>query len=184
MNPALQANLNPYPQAPTAVPNGQQVVIPQITIPQPLQNFYQTPGVPSQLAAPNTTLSNAYEVPGPQLLKTQTGVDGVKQYPTVANASYAIFSEDDDVFWVKTTDKNNYPVSLRRFRFYEEEEPVPVSEETVSKADYDKLLNEIRSMRDEIHSLKEERLSGQQSVRNSNQQPNAGAKPSNTAVRG
>ena len=172
MNPAFQASMNPYPQAPTAVPNGQQVVIPQITIPQPLQNYYQTPGVPNQLTNPQTTLPNAYDVPGPQLLKTATGIDGVKQYPTVANASYAIFAEDDDVFWVKTTDKNNYPVSLRRFRFYEEEEPVPVVEETVSKADYDKLLNEIHAMRDEIHSMKEERANGQQPVRNNQQNTN------------
>lgn len=68
----LQNVMNPYPQAPTAVPNGQQVVIPQITIPQPLQNYYQTPGVPNQLAAPNAMLPNAYDVPGPQLLKTST----------------------------------------------------------------------------------------------------------------
>ena len=183
MNPALQASMNPYPQAPTAVPNGQQVVIPQITIPQPLQNYYQTPGVPSQLSAPGTTLPNAYDIPGPQLLKTTTGVDGVKQYPTVANASYAIFAEDDDVFWVKTTDKNNYPVSLRRFRFYEEEEPVTAVEETVSKADYEKLADQVKSLQMEIRSMKEERANGQQPVRTNNN-VQSGAKPNNGAARG
>ena len=178
MNPALQASMNPYPQTPTAVPNGQQVVIPQITIPQPLQNYYQTPGVPQQLTASQTTVPNAYSVPGPQLLKTSNGVDGVKQFPTVANASYAIFSEDDDVFWVKTTDKNNYPTSLRRFRFYEEEEPVPAAEETISKADYDRLLNEVRSLRNEIHAMKEESGNAKQPVRSQNQQ--SGGKSGNS----
>ena len=161
---------NIYPTAPTAVPNNQQVVIPQITIPQPLQ--YYT--APQQTAGPSG-LSN---IPGPQLLKTNQGVDGVKQFQTVANAQYAIFAEDDDVFWVKETDKNNYPVSLRRFRFYEEEEPTPESTETVSKADYDELLSEVRSMREEIKSLKEEKANGQQPVRSQNQsngKPNNGA---------
>ena len=182
MNPAFQANMNPYPQAPTAVPNGQQVVIPQITIPQPLQNYYQTPGVPSQLAAPNAMLPNAYDVPGPQLLKTSTGVDGVKQYPTVANATYAIFAEDDDVFWVKETDKNNYPVSLRRFRFHEEEEPVVLPEEAVSREDYEKLADQVKSLQMEIRSMKEEKAYGQQPVRTNNVQ--SGAKSNNGAARG
>ena len=170
MNPALQAGMNPFPQAPTAVPSGQQVVIPQITIPQPLNNYYQTQGVPNLQPA---ALPNAYDVPGPQLLKTANGVDGVKQFPTVANAAYAIFAEDDDVFWVKETDKNNYPVSLRRFRFYEEEEPKLIQEEPVSRQDYEALLNEVKGLREELRGIKEGGANGKQPVRTNNQQQNS-----------
>ena len=153
----MSALQNSYQSVPTAVPSNQQVVIPQITIPQPLQYFSQ----PQMPAA-----TNGYNVPGPQLLKTSTGIDGAKQFPTVANATYAIFEEDDDVFYVKVTDKNNYPISLRRFRFFEEAEPVPEPQpEPVTKDEYQRLLDEVKSLREEINSMKEGNANAKQSVR-------------------
>ena len=154
---SIVQSANPYQAIPTVAPNPQQVVIPQITIPQPLQYYSQVQ---------NQTPLPAYNVPGPQLLKTSNGIDGAKQLPTVANGTYAIFEEDDDVFYVKVTDKNNYPVSLRRFRFFEEEEPVQeAAEETVTKEEYQKLFDEVKSLREEMNSMKEGNTNAKQPVR-------------------
>ena len=132
---------------PTAVPSNQQVVIPQITFP------YTTP-----------TIQPQYEIPGPQLNKVH-GLDGAKQFQTVANGMYALFDDDDDVFYVKVTDKNNYPTTLKRYRFVEEEEPVATVSETVTKDEYSVLVREIDSLKEEVRMLKEENANAKQLVR-------------------
>ena len=43
---------------------------------------------------------------------------------TVPNGRYARFDETDDVFYIVTTNENNYK-SLQRFRFYEDPIPKP-----------------------------------------------------------
>ena len=124
-----------YPNTP-AVPNNQSVVIPQITIPQPMQSF-----VP-QVQQP---------VPGVQPNKVK-GLDGAKAFLTQPNGMYMLFDEDDDVFYCKITDQNNYPISLKRYRFVEEEEPKPVPPpEYVTMEEFNK--------------FKEEMLNAKQSVR-------------------
>ena len=128
-----------------AVPNGQQVVIPQITIPQNLASYYPQAFSQQNLQAASTVRQSRFTT-------VDNGIDGVKQLPTEANTDYYVFSTQDDVFWVKRTDKNNYPESLRRFRFFEEEEPVPEPPP------------EYVTM-DEFRKFKEEMLNGQQSVR-------------------
>ena len=143
----------PYP---TAVPSNQQVVIPQITIPQPYQ---YTPPM----------------VQGPQLNKVQ-GMDGAKRFQTVANAMYALFDEDDDVFYVKVTDKNNYPTTLKRYRFFEEEPIVSDTNNAVTKEDYTLLQKEIDTLKEEIQLLKEGNGNAKQSVRaKANKSGNAAA---------
>lgn len=131
----------------TAVPSNQQVVIPQITFPQVQMSQMQTP-----------------ILQGPQLNKVH-GMDGAKQFITVANAMYALFDDDDDVFYVKVTDKNNYPVTLKRYRFFEEEEPVAIVTEPVTKEQYQALSEEVQSLKEELRSLKEGSLNAKQSVR-------------------
>lgn len=138
-------------QIPTAVPNSQQVVIPQITFPQPFQY-----NLPQQTTVP--------EIQGPQLNKVH-GMDGAKQFVTVPNAMYALFDDDDDVFYVKVTDKNNYPTILKRYRFVEEEEPLPVPVEAVTKDEYTILAKEVESLKEEIRVLKEGNANAKQSVR-------------------
>lgn len=124
-----------YPNAP-AVPSSHSVVIPQITIPQPMQPF-----VP-QVQQP---------VPGVQPMKVK-GLDGAKAYLTQPNGMYMLFDEDDDVFYCKITDQNNYPVSLKRYRFVEEEEPTPTPPpEYVTMEEFKK--------------FKEEMLNGKHAVR-------------------
>lgn len=138
----------PYP---TAVPSNQQVVIPQITFPQPYA--YGSP-------SPNPQI----EIPGPQLNKVR-GMDGAKRFITVANGMYALFDDDDDVFYVKVTDKNNYPVTLKRYRFFEEDEPIDVESVSFTKEQYETLCEEIRSLKEEVRTLKEGNVNAKQSVR-------------------
>lgn len=132
---------------PTAVPSNSQVVIPQITIPQYSAPVSQIP------------------VQGPQLHKV-TGMDGAKRFVTQPNAMYALFDEDDDVMYIKVTDKNNYPVSLTRYRFYEEAEPKPEPPpEYVTKEEYDALKKTQDELLESFNSLKEELNNAKQSVR-------------------
>ena len=127
---------------PTPVPSTSQVVIPQITIPQPMTQYTQ-PAQPIQQS-----------IPGPQLYSVK-GMDGAKQFQTVANARYALFDEDDDVFYLKETDNNNYP-SIRRFRFVEEAEPEPEAPpEYITKEDFAALVAEVKSMREEMHNAEQ-----------------------------
>ena len=121
------------PSYPQVVPNNQQVVIPQITFPS-------MPTIPS--------------IQGPQLTRVK-GMDGAKRFPTTANAMYALFDEDDDVMYIKVTDQNNYPVSLKRYRFVEEEETVPASPEYVTKDDYNVLCDEVKKLKEELQNAKQ-----------------------------
>ena len=143
---------------PTAVPSNQQVVIPQITFP------YTAP----------TVQPPRYDVPGPQLNKVH-GLDGAKQFQTVANGMYALFDDDDDVFYVKVTDKNNYPITLKRYRFVEEEEPAAPVTETVTKEEYSALVKEIDSLKEEVRSLKEANANVKQFVRTKPTKPTVDA---------
>ena len=156
MNTIPSSGVLPYP---TAVPSNQQVVIPQITFPQ---SFSYTPQPVNQV-----------EIPGPQLDKVH-GMDGAKRFQTLANAMYALFDDDDDVFYIKVTDKNNYPTTLKRYRFFEEEEPeVQSSMPAVTKEEYDTLAKEVDSLRDEIRMLKEGNINAKQPIRSKASKPTA-----------
>ena len=70
---------------------------------------------------------------GPQLTRVN-GLDSAKAFPTVANAMYALFDENDDILYIKQTDASNYP-TVKRYRFVlEEEKPVaPVQYVTIEE---------------------------------------------------
>lgn len=133
---------------PTAVPSSTQVVIPQITLQQP-NNLFNGLGLQSI-----TSTQPLYEQIGPQLLKVH-GTDGAKQFPTVPNAVYALFDDTDNIMFFKATDKNNYPILLKRFRYAEEEETVPVPPEYVTKQEYESLLSDFEKLKEEIESGKQ-----------------------------
>lgn len=49
------------------------------------------------------------------------GLESAKLYPnTQPNSRIALFDENDDIFYVVTTDASNYKSSIKRYRFYEE----------------------------------------------------------------
>ena len=140
------------------IPGSQQVVIPQITIPasQPFAGFQPQPQQQSV---------DLYKV---------KDMDGAKQFQMTPNSRVALFKEDDDVMYIKQTDNNNYPISLKRYRFYEEEEPTPEAPpEYATKEDLtnwikanDDRFNEIMSSFNEgLDSLREEIANGKQPVR-------------------
>ena len=110
----------------------------------------QQPVVP-QLTWPinSATPIGQQSIPGPQLTRVN-GLDSAKAFPTVANAMYALFDENDDILYIKQTDASNYP-TIKRYRFVlEEEKPVvPVQYVTV----------------EEFNKFKEELLNAKQSVR-------------------
>lgn len=134
---------------PTAVPSTSQVVIPQITVQQP-SPAYQPFGIQSNVQ-PGQPVN--YEQVGPQLNKVH-GSDGAKQFPTVPNAVYALFDDEDDILFFKATDKNNYPIMLKRFRYVEEEEVVPSPPEYVTKQQYDELLQKFQKIEEEAEKEK------------------------------
>ena len=141
------------------IPGNQQVVIPQITIPNAQSLFNFQPPVPQ----------------GSDLNRVKD-LDGAKQFPMTPNSRVPLFKEDDDVMYIKQTDHNNYPISLKRYRFYEEEEPAPEAPaEYATKEDLEALLKESddRYVSSEkmdklmlaIQELREEITNAKQSVR-------------------
>ena len=52
---------------------------------------------------------------GNDLIKVK-GIENVKIYPTKPNSRECLFDEDDDIFYIVTTDSNNFKTSIRRFR--------------------------------------------------------------------
>ena len=156
------------------IPGSQQVVIPQITIPtsQPFAGFQSQP----------QSLSQAVD------LYRVKDMDGAKQFQMTPNSRVALFKEDDDVMYIKQTDNNNYPISLKRYRFYEEEEPAPeappeyATKEDLSnwiKANDDRFSEIMASFNQGLDSLREEIANGKQSVRSASS--NAGIKRSTAA---
>ena len=159
------ANMPPtfYPSTP-AVPSNQSVVIPQITIPQPIQPFVQNPMPTMQQA-----------IPGVQPLKVK-GLDGAKAYLTQPNGMYMLFDEDDDVFYCKITDNNNYPVSLKRYRFVEEEEPTPEPPpEYVTMEEFKKFKEEMLNARQSVRYQSKSNDSDRSANANANTNANAGS---------
>ena len=141
---------------PTPVPSNNQIVLPQITFPNPPISYNPVPN-------PYNT-NTQVEIPGPELYRV-TGMDGAKKFVTVANARYALFDDDDDVMYIKTTDKNNYP-SIVRYRFFQEDEPIPAPPpEPATKEDYQELQKQVEKLSEEIRQMKETNGNGKQFVR-------------------
>lgn len=87
-----------------------------------------------------------------QTILKVNGIESAKAYPTQPNSMVALFDENEDVFYIKSTDASNFP-TIRKYRFVEET---------------DKKENEIDSSKfvtvDEFSKFKEEVLNAQQSI--------------------
>jgi hypothetical protein len=88
-----------------------------------------------------------------QLIRVN-GLDSAKAYPMIPNSSVALFEENDDVMYIKTTDASNFP-TIRKFRF--KEEPLEVQ----NTSQYVTL--------DEFRKFKEEMLNAKQFIREQQQ---------------
>lgn len=125
---------NAQAQAPAIVPN-QQVVIPQITIPNGFQ-----PYVSKNLEQPVTQI-------------TLKGKEAAKNYRLPPNSRVAIFDEDNPVFYFKETDDSGNVISFKTCSYSEVEEPPEPEYLTVQ---------EFRSTFEEFEKrLKEELVNGQ-----------------------
>ena len=80
------------------------------------------------------------------------GIDGAKAYQMPANSTVALFDNNEDIMYIKTTDGAGFP-AIRTFAF---NEVVANTNPIQDTADY--------VTRDEFNKLKEELLNGKQSI--------------------
>ena len=98
-----------------------------------------------------------FQLSGVDQLIPVHGMDGAMAYNIGPNCRVPLFDDSEDVFYIKSTDKYGVP-TVKRYRFEEEilldgEDPKAVS------------LKDIRTIiKEELDSIKEELLNGQQSV--------------------
>ena len=76
---------------------------------------------------------------------------------TKPNSREAVFDEDDDVFYIITTDINNNKVSIDRYRFY----PEPIEDvndrKYASKEDLNMLKEMLENVQQSVRELSESR---------------------------
>lgn len=90
----------------------------------------------------------------PTTLTRVTGLEGAKAYQMPANSTVALFDNNEDVMYIKTTDGAGFP-TIRAFSFSE----INTQSQTSQNIDY--------VTRDEFNQLKEELLNGKQSIQQS-----------------
>lgn len=87
------------------------------------------------------------------------GIEGAKSYQIGPNCRVPLFDDSEDIMYIKQVDANGYPVSLEAYRF--EKVALVSKEETPTGIS----LNDIRQIiKEEIGSIKEDLVNGQQSV--------------------
>lgn len=115
----------------------------QINYPSMMNNLANPMGMNMQS---NIPINNSL------MLTRVTGLEGAKAYQMPANSTVALFDNNDDLMYIKTTDGAGFP-TIRTFAFNE----VVANNNTVPEnADY--------VTRDEFNKLKEELLNGKQSI--------------------
>lgn len=120
------------------------------------------------------TLTNPALLPGQRLLSVKGGFESADKYPTPRDTVVAIFDEDEDYVYVKTTDVNG-SASIRRFKLTEE--PIPKFDPKlyVTIDDFRKLQEEVR---DGFSSLQQSITSSVSGATRSNGTNNGNNKPS------
>lgn len=133
---------NPYP---TSAPWNNTTAVPWNNLYQP---YNPVPNQPSQAASLQLTFVN--------------GMDSAKAYPTQPNSRVALFDENEDIMYIKTTDASNFP-TIKRYRYVEEKESTNSSPE-------------IYVTKEEFDQFKEEVLNAQQSLSAGKSNPNPKSK--------
>lgn len=108
---------------------------------------------------PYQTFQNPYAVnmtpQTPTTLTRVTGIDGAKAYQMTPNSTVALFDNNEDIMYIKTTDGAGFP-TIRTFSF---NEVTHTTQQQVSNNEY--------VTRDEFNKLKEELLNGKQFIQQS-----------------
>lgn len=111
------------------------------------------PNMMNNLANPmGINMQNNIPVNSSLMLTRVTGLEGAKAYQMPANSTVALFDNNEDLMYIKTTDGAGFP-TIRTFSFSEvvaNNNPVPDNVDYVT--------------RDEFNKLKEELLNGKQSI--------------------
>ena len=117
-----------------------------VTYPQ-----YQIP----QLNQINRQYQNSANTGGQQLLRVN-GLESAKMYPTSPNSSIALFDENEDIFYLKSTDASNFP-TIRKFKFVEvfDQAPKPVDAQYVTLEEFNKFKEELLNAKQSIRSESE-----------------------------
>lgn len=108
-----------------------------------LNGFNNYNQFPQQLNQPQMSTQNLIRV---------NGIDGAKAYQMPANSTVALFDNNEDIMYIKTTDGAGFP-AIRTFAFNEVVRNTNPIQDTT---DY--------VTRDEFNKLKEELLNGKQSI--------------------
>lgn len=108
---------------------------------------------------PYQTFQNPYAMnmtpQTPTTLTRVTGIDGAKAYQMAPNSTVALFDNNEDIMYIKTTDGAGFP-TIRTFSF---NEVTHNAQQQVSNNEY--------VTRDEFNKLKEELLNGKQFIQQS-----------------
>lgn len=91
----------------------------------------------------------------PMALTRVTGIDGAKAYQMAPNSTVALFDNNEDVMYIKTTDGAGFP-TIRTFGFSE-----------ITTNNLQSTANTDYVTRDEFNKLKEELLNGKQFIQQS-----------------
>lgn len=147
---------------------------PGIMNPQPYSN--QNPYTNQQYAQMRASMPMNNQAKRTNTIRVK-GLEGARMFPCGPNEELALFDEDSDIFFYKTTDMGG-TASLRKFSFQEEpieEETSPVAPEITHDATGNKLkelesqMLEMQVSLDEI--LKAVNSNGKQSIRTREAQP-------------
>jgi len=124
---------------------------------------YGQPGINGQLFGTSNTMTTPTAINpivpyqfttngASQTLLRVNGIESAKAYPTQPNSMVALFDENEDVFYIKSTDASNFP-TIKKYRFVEE------VEKKEGEVDSSKFVTV-----DEFSKFKEEVLNAQQSI--------------------
>ena len=100
-----------------------------------------------------------------------TGIEGAKAYQMPPNSRAALFSDADDMFFIKTTDGAGFP-TYQAYGFHKIDMAtlVPAQQapvDYITRTEFNTLNDSVTSMNEAIGELKELMTNGKQSVRKS-----------------
>ena len=108
---------------------------------------------------------NLMQLSGVDLVVPTHGLEGAKAYPLGLNCRVPLFDDEDDVFYIKSTDANGFP-TVKVYEFKERVIIDPTANNGVALQDIRELI------REELKPIKEEILNAQQPVSTTNSKQN------------
>lgn len=113
--------------------------------------------------------ANAQPMLGSQQLVRVNGIESAKAYPTQPNSMYALFDENEDFLYIKSTDASNFP-TIRKFKLIEEKEKEVEQPRYVTVEEFNKFKEELLNGKQYIQHDKSSKYNGKQ--RNPNSERN------------